>query len=74
MTWQLNSRPIGYASIRRCSAWSTIGGNVATNAGGICCVKYGVTGDYVLGMQVVTGLGELVRLGAGRPQGSLATT
>jgi glycolate oxidase len=45
------------------SPWSTIGGNVATNAGGLCCVKYGVTRDYVLGMQVVTGLGELVRLG-----------
>ncbi|MFC5676945.1 FAD-binding oxidoreductase [Aeromicrobium endophyticum] len=43
--------------------WSTIGGNVATNAGGLCCVKYGVTADYVLGMQVVTGTGELVRLG-----------
>ncbi|NJI58912.1 FAD-binding protein [Microbacterium oxydans] len=45
------------------SPWSTIGGNVATNAGGVCCVKYGVTRDYVLGMQVVTGTGELVRLG-----------
>lgn len=45
------------------SPWSTIGGNVATNAGGVCCVKYGVTRDYVLGLQVVTGLGELVRLG-----------
>ena len=43
--------------------WSTIGGNVATNAGGVCCVKYGVTGDYVLGMEVVTGRGEVVRLG-----------
>lgn len=43
--------------------WSTIGGNVATNAGGICCVKYGVTADYVLGLQVATGTGELVRLG-----------
>ena len=32
---------------------STIGGNVATNAGGIACVKYGVTRDYVLGMTVV---------------------
>ncbi len=31
--------------------WSTIGGNVATNAGGVCCVKYGVTGDYVLGLR-----------------------
>ena len=45
------------------SPWSTIGGNVATNAGGVCCVKYGVTGDYVLGLQVVTGTGELVRVG-----------
>ncbi|WDM44419.1 FAD-binding protein [Microbacterium luteolum] len=45
------------------SPWSTIGGNVATNAGGVCCVKYGVTRDYVLGMQIVTGTGELVRLG-----------
>ncbi len=45
------------------SSSSTIGGNVATNAGGLCCVKYGVTRDYVLGMQVVTGLGDLVRLG-----------
>ena len=43
--------------------WSTIGGNVATNAGGVCCVKYGVTRDYVLGLEVVTGTGELVRLG-----------
>jgi glycolate oxidase len=45
------------------SPWSTIGGNVATNAGGLCCVKYGVTGDYVMGMQVVTGTGDIVRLG-----------
>ncbi len=45
------------------SPWSTIGGNVATNAGGVCCVKYGVTGDYVLALEVVTGTGELVRVG-----------
>ncbi|PRZ40748.1 glycolate oxidase [Antricoccus suffuscus] len=43
--------------------WSTIGGNVATNAGGLCCVKYGVTRDYVLALEVVTGTGEIVRLG-----------
>ncbi|WP_245928664.1 FAD-binding oxidoreductase [Murinocardiopsis flavida] len=43
--------------------WSTIGGNVATNAGGLCCVKYGVTRDYVLGMEAVMGSGEVVRLG-----------
>jgi glycolate oxidase len=45
------------------SPWSTIGGNIATNAGGVCCVKYGVTKDYVLALEVVTGTGALVRLG-----------
>src|SRR6478752_4327279 len=47
--------------------WSTIGGNVATNAGGLCCLKYGVTRDYVLGMRAVVGgpagYGSVVRLG-----------
>ncbi|WP_443078911.1 FAD-binding oxidoreductase [Streptomyces sp. NBC_01497] len=48
--------------------WSTIGGNVATNAGGLCCLKYGVTRDYVLGLQAVVGgpagaYGTVVRLG-----------
>src|SRR6187402_263455 len=42
---------------------STIGGNAATNAGGICCVKYGVTRDYVLGMTVVLADGSVVKLG-----------
>ncbi|MES2171448.1 MAG: FAD-linked oxidase C-terminal domain-containing protein [Actinomycetota bacterium] len=42
---------------------STIGGNAATNAGGICCVKYGVTRDYVLGLTVVLADGSIVRLG-----------
>ncbi|RCV48014.1 FAD-binding oxidoreductase, partial [Marinitenerispora sediminis] len=45
------------------SPWSTIGGNVATNAGGLCCVKYGVTRDYVLGLEAVVGSGDVVRLG-----------
>src|ERR1700722_12713147 len=35
--------------------WSPIGGNVATNAGGLCCLKYGVTRDYVLGLRAVVG-------------------
>ncbi|MDN5860378.1 MAG: FAD-binding protein, partial [Pseudonocardia sp.] len=42
---------------------STIGGNVATNAGGLCCVKYGVTRDYVLALEIVTATGEVLRLG-----------
>lgn len=44
-------------------AISTIGGNVATNAGGMCCVKYGVTKDYVRGMTVVLADGTVSRLG-----------
>jgi glycolate oxidase len=43
--------------------FSTIGGNVATNAGGLCCVKYGVTRDAVLALQVVLADGRAVDLG-----------
>jgi len=42
---------------------SSIGGNVATNAGGLCCVKYGVTRDYVIGLEVVLANGEVMRTG-----------
>ncbi len=42
---------------------STIGGNVAENAGGPRGVKYGVTRDYVLGVEVVTPTGEVVKAG-----------
>lgn len=42
---------------------SSIGGNVATNAGGLCCVKYGVTRDYVMGLEVVMASGEVMRTG-----------
>ncbi|UNK71242.1 FAD-linked oxidase C-terminal domain-containing protein [Microbacterium sp. H1-D42] len=44
----------------------SIGGNVATNAGGLCCVKYGVTTDYVLGLTVVLADGRAVKLGGPR--------
>ncbi len=44
----------------------SIGGNIATNAGGLCCVKYGVTTDYVLGLDVVLADGELITLGGKR--------
>ena len=42
---------------------STIGGNIATNAGGPRCLKYGVTRNYVLGLEVVLADGAVVRLG-----------
>ena len=58
---------------RECGLWyppdpasydiSTLGGNVATNAGGLCCVKYGVTRDYVLGLEAVTAQGDVFRTG-----------
>jgi glycolate oxidase len=47
------------ASRKDCS----IGGNIATNAGGPRCLKYGVTRDYVLGLEVVLTNGSIVRLG-----------
>ncbi|HTB23665.1 MAG TPA: FAD-linked oxidase C-terminal domain-containing protein [bacterium] len=47
----------------------TLGGNVAENAGGIRCFKYGVTANYVLGLEVMTPAGEVVRLGG--PAGGL---
>ena len=42
----------------------TLGGNVATNAGGLRCAKYGVTGDYVLGLEVVLADGRILRTGS----------
>jgi glycolate oxidase len=43
--------------------FSTIGGNVATNAGGLCCVKYGVTRDALLGVEFVTADGRVRTVG-----------
>ncbi len=43
----------------------TIGGNIAENAGGIHCLKYGTTTDHVLGLKVVLAGGEIVDLGGG---------
>ena len=44
--------------------WSTLGGNAATNAGGMCCVKYGVTAAHVRAMQVVLANGQVIELGS----------
>jgi len=42
---------------------STIGGNIACNAGGPRCLKYGVTGDYVLGLTAVLANGDVIKTG-----------
>ena len=42
---------------------NSLGGNIATNAGGPRCLKYGVTRDYVLGLEVVLANGDIVKLG-----------
>ena len=47
------------ASLKECS----LGGNIATNAGGPRCLKYGVTKQYVLGLTVVTATGKVLELG-----------
>jgi glycolate oxidase len=44
--------------------FSTLGGNIAENAGGMCAVKYGVTKDYVRGLEVVLPSGEVVHTGS----------
>jgi glycolate oxidase len=44
-------------------AFCSIGGNVATNAGGLCCVKYGVTRDYVQRLEVVLADGTVIQTG-----------
>ena len=53
--------PVDFAS----SGSSQIGGNIATNAGGIQVIRYGMTRDWVLGLKVVTGTGELLSLNRG---------
>ena len=47
------------------SSWEfcSIGGNLSTNSGGLCCVKYGVTTDYVLGLELVLADGQVLRTG-----------
>lgn len=64
-TLQDAARAVGWeyppdpASLKDCS----LGGNIATNAGGPRCLKYGVTRNYVLGLEVVLASGEILRSG-----------
>ena len=53
--------PVDFAS----AGSSQIGGNIATNAGGIKVIRYGLTRDWILGLTVVTGTGEVLELNKG---------
>ncbi len=60
---QLAAHGLWFAPDPASRAISTIGGNIATNAGGLSCVKYGVTREAVLGLAVVLADGRLLRTG-----------
>ena len=60
---EVEARGLFYAPDPSSYDWCTIGGNLSTNAGGLCCVKYGVTTDAVLGLEVVLASGEVLRTG-----------
>ncbi|MBI5417313.1 FAD-binding protein [Candidatus Poribacteria bacterium] len=61
---EVESRGLFYppdpASVRMC----TIGGNIAENSGGLRAIKYGVTGDYCLGLEAVLPTGEIIKTGS----------
>lgn len=59
----LRSRGLWFAPDPASKAISTVGGNIATNAGGLLCAKYGVTREAVLGLKVVLADGRLMTLG-----------
>ena len=63
------SHGLRYAPDPASAAISTIGGNIATNAGGLRCVKYGVTRDAVLGLDVVLADGTRTRTGRSTVKG-----
>lgn len=60
---QLSSRGLWWAPDPASRKIATVGGNIATNAGGLLCVKYGVTREAVLGLKVVLADGRLLELG-----------
>ena len=60
---QQEAKGLLYAPIPASVDFCTIGGNVATNAGGLCAVKYGVTRQHVLALEAVLASGEVIRAG-----------
>ncbi len=61
---EVEARGLFYPPDPASHQFCTIGGNVAEDAGGLRAVKYGVTKDYVLGLEVVLPTGEIIRTGA----------
>jgi glycolate oxidase len=61
---EVEARGLFYPPDPASNQFCTIGGNVAECAGGLRAVKYGVTKDYVLGLEVVLPTGEIIRTGA----------
>jgi glycolate oxidase len=59
----VNAQGLFYPPDPASMAASTIGGNIATDAGGLCCVKYGVTRNYVVSVTAVIGTGEVIQFG-----------
>lgn len=55
------ARGLFYAPDPASAEWATVGGTIATNAGGMRCIRYGVTGDAVLSLQIVLADGSIER-------------
>lgn len=65
---QVQERGLFFAGYPMSLETCFIGGNIAENAGGGKAVKYGVTGRYIMGLEMVTPTGEIVRLGGKAPK------
>jgi len=69
LQWELQRRRLFYPPDPASMNFCTIGGNVAENAGGARAVKYGVTKDYVLGLEAVLPDGRLIKTGVKTAKG-----
>ena len=73
ITQAVEERGFYYAPDPSCQIACSIGGNVAENSGGVHCLKYGLTTNNLLGVEIVLIDGELIRLG-GKHLDARATT
>jgi len=68
VTQAVSGKGFYYAPDPSSQSVCSVGGNVAENSGGVHCLKYGVTTNHVLGLKMVTALGEVVELGGMVPE------